>query len=611
MDKRQGIFIVIEGSDGSGKATQLQLIKSRLEAAGHAVETFDFPRYDQPSSYFVKRYLDGTYGNAEEVGPYTSSLFYALDRFEAAPAIRQALSEGKVVVSNRYTGSSMAHQGTKIANTEQRRGFFIWLDNLEFEMLRVPRPDISFVLRVPAEISQALMADRKKDLHESDLVHLQRTVAVYDDLTQLFPKDFQRIDCVRGGQLLNQEIINAMLWEKIQPWLPEPSGKSSAVVAADTAAAPAADPEQNGQKTANRWLTLANASSLLVQRIERATQRAEIAYPDVPTLYVPNNLVPDAKKEYEAKTSAMLGLYAKLAASLAKRGIDAGNVRQTALQVLPVAAAASVRLHADDPNLLWLVHGLLSDELPEAQAAGANLLAQAIRLNPSFLRGMPEPVKKTAPSVVQDITSEFLAQNHIGDQPAVDLTAVWPRNESDLVADMLYIYSSLPLRTIQDRVANWPMSRKLSVLEAYMAEQQPGIALEKAHYSWDLLSPYTVFRQLQTMQSEGLEIQSLTPRYGFDIPQLIEEAGLDETFEKCFDLSLDLFSTLQRAGHHIEAQYAVLHGHVQRWKMTQNAAQTIALLAAPPPNEQARKLISQMRERLAEAHPVIAEASAT
>lgn len=194
MDKRQGIFIVIEGSDGSGKKTQLELIKNRLEAVGHSVETFDFPRYDEPSSYFVKRYLEGAYGGADQVGPYTSSLFYALDRFEAAPQIRRALYEGKIVISNRYTGSSMAHQGTKIANAEQRRGFFIWLDNLEFEMLRIPRPDISFVLRVPAKISEQLMAARNKDIHESDRQHLERAVAVYDDLTQLFPKDFQRID---------------------------------------------------------------------------------------------------------------------------------------------------------------------------------------------------------------------------------------------------------------------------------------------------------------------------------------------------------------------------------------------------------------------------------
>jgi dTMP kinase len=234
MDESRGIFIVIEGSDGSGKATQLARVKQRLEAAGHSVETFDFPRYDEPSSYFVKRYLDGAYGGADDVGPYTSSLFYALDRFEAAPKIREALKAGKVVISNRYTGSNMAHQGTKISNAEQRRGFFIWLDNLEFEMLRIPRPDISFVLRVPTEVSIRLMADKAKDIHESDPKHLERTLAVYDDMTQLFPKDFQRIDCVRSGQMLDVETVNMMLWEKVSPLLPKPSATAQAKASAKT-----------------------------------------------------------------------------------------------------------------------------------------------------------------------------------------------------------------------------------------------------------------------------------------------------------------------------------------------------------------------------------------
>src|SRR3954463_14488919 len=112
MQNPQGIFLVLEGSDGSGKTTQFELLKNRLIDEGHEVEVFDFPRYDKPSSYFVTRYLNGQYGPASKVNPYTASLFYALDRFEAAPEIRKALSAGKIVLSNRYVGSNMAHQGS-------------------------------------------------------------------------------------------------------------------------------------------------------------------------------------------------------------------------------------------------------------------------------------------------------------------------------------------------------------------------------------------------------------------------------------------------------------------------------------------------------------------
>src|SRR5687768_17104536 len=126
--KRTGIFIVIEGTDGSGKSTQFKLLVKRLENAGYDVATFKFPQYDEPSSYFIREYLNSKYGTADEVGPYTGSLFYALDRFAAAPKIREALEAGKVVLVDRYTGSNMAHQGTKFHHAEERRGYFIWLD---------------------------------------------------------------------------------------------------------------------------------------------------------------------------------------------------------------------------------------------------------------------------------------------------------------------------------------------------------------------------------------------------------------------------------------------------------------------------------------------------
>nr|AIA18603.1 Thymidylate kinase [uncultured bacterium] len=126
----RGKFIVIEGTDGSGKGTQFKLLKKRLEADGYDVEVFDFPQYDQPSSHFVKEYLNGNYGTVDEVGPYTASLFFALDRYEAGKKIQDALDAGKIVLSNRFTGSNMAHQGTKFNHVEERRGYFIWLANL-------------------------------------------------------------------------------------------------------------------------------------------------------------------------------------------------------------------------------------------------------------------------------------------------------------------------------------------------------------------------------------------------------------------------------------------------------------------------------------------------
>ncbi len=607
MNETRGAFIVIEGTDGSGKSTQFELIRKRLEDTGYDVAVFKFPRYDNASSYFVRRYLNGDYGKADDVGPYSSSLFYALDRFEASGEIRQALEQGKVVLCDRFTGSNMAHQGTKIENPEQRRGFFIWLDNLEFEMLRIPRPDISFILRVSPDIAHRLMAEKQRDIHESDLSHLERAAAVYDDMAQLFPKDFQRIDCVRSGELLDIDTVNLMLWEKIHPLLPSAPIKTTADKAQTvkpTASTEEVPAKEEPQPT--KQLVLENTSGLVAQKIERLVPGAEIEVPDIPSVFIPERLVPDAEKEYRSKTDTLLGLYAKLVAGLAKRGISTQEARRHASLALPVAASRKITVEADDPNLEELVLALLNDPLAEAQAAGANLFSQALRAKSKSFKNADEPVKRQVGSGIKALANEYLSENNIGEQPPVQLTAAWPRNELDLVPEMLYEHSNLPLNILRDRVASWPIDRKLSVFEKYM-ENQAGPVLERVHYSWDIQSSYSVFRELQTHASEALEIQPLTPRYGFAMPELIEEAGLSDTFEKCFDLSLALFSALQSAGHQADAQYATLSGHSQRWKMTQNATQAISLIKLVGTSPEAQKTLEQMRLEIIERHPAIGE----
>src|SRR5690348_2959375 len=98
----RGRFIVVEGSDGSGKSTQFGLLTKQLEDAGHDLVTYHFPQYTEESSYFVREYLAGNYGSAAELGAYTPSLFYALDRFQAAKRMKQQLADGKVILCDRF-----------------------------------------------------------------------------------------------------------------------------------------------------------------------------------------------------------------------------------------------------------------------------------------------------------------------------------------------------------------------------------------------------------------------------------------------------------------------------------------------------------------------------
>src|SRR5690606_38232673 len=126
----------------------------------------------------------------------------------------------------------------------------------------------------------------------------------------------------------------------------------------------------------------------------------------------------------------------------------------------------------------------------------------------------------------------------------VTLTNVWPRNELGVVPNMLYEHSSLPLTAIREEVKNWTYQQKTQVFDTYMGERlnrrhRPGRALENVHYSWDIVCDYGIFRDLQRHRMvDDLAWQQLTPRYGYEIPELVEEAGLTDLFERCFDISL-------------------------------------------------------------------------
>jgi dTMP kinase len=218
----RGQFIVIEGSDGSGKSTQFKLLVDYLTTHNIPFASHHFPRYEEPSSYFVREYLSGAYGGADEQGAYKPSLFYALDRFAAGKGIRDELAEGKIVLCDRYIGSNMAHQGQKLGSKQERTEYFSWLHHIEYDILGIPKPDYNIVLSMPAEISVKLMKQRDQtknsvpgDIHEADAHHLERSVATYREICELFPSDFWLVESAENGSprpidAIHQEIVNQL-----------------------------------------------------------------------------------------------------------------------------------------------------------------------------------------------------------------------------------------------------------------------------------------------------------------------------------------------------------------------------------------------------------------
>lgn len=217
---RPGKLIVIDGGDGSGKSTQVDLLIERFQNEGRQVAKIDFPRYSQPSAWFVESYLNGQFGSLAEIGPYQASVFYALDRFSIKKEIEQKLASGTLLIANRYVSANMGHQGAKIKDKDERIKFFTWLDNFEYSILGIPRPDATIILHVPAQVAQGLVDKKghrdyiggsKRDLHESDLEHLQMAEKVFLELARQF-ENFYTVECYEAGKLLTKPEINNKIY---------------------------------------------------------------------------------------------------------------------------------------------------------------------------------------------------------------------------------------------------------------------------------------------------------------------------------------------------------------------------------------------------------------
>lgn len=219
---QKGKLIVLDGTDGSGKKTQTDLLLERLEKEGIEKEYADFPRYGERSAAMVEDYLNGEFGKADEVSPYTASLFYAMDRYSASKDLKRSLSEGKVIIANRYVSANMGHQGGKIKDSAEQIKYFEWLDNLEHNQLGIPRPDTTIILYVPAMIAQKLVGKKEKreylkgkthDIHEEDINHLENAEKTYLKAAKKF--GFEIIECVENGKLLSREVIHEKVWQVV------------------------------------------------------------------------------------------------------------------------------------------------------------------------------------------------------------------------------------------------------------------------------------------------------------------------------------------------------------------------------------------------------------
>ncbi len=207
-------FIVIEGLDGSGKSTQLKLLKNYLKEHNIAFQYLHFPRVqDGIFGDLVARFLRGDLGKIEEVNPYLVGLIYAGDRYDASKAINEWRAQNQLVIIDRYVHSNMAFQGAKISDMHEKEKLRKWLNNLEYTYYGIPEPDLSLFLDVPFSFTaKSLNTQRsgddrdylqgKQDIHEASLDFQEQVRQEYLSLVKSDPR-FQLIECFGpNGEML-------------------------------------------------------------------------------------------------------------------------------------------------------------------------------------------------------------------------------------------------------------------------------------------------------------------------------------------------------------------------------------------------------------------------
>lgn len=214
---KKGSLIVIDGIDGSGKTTQVELLKQASGLQGQALQVISFPRYeDNIYGKLIKRYLEGEFGDINQVNPYLMALAFAGDRLLAKPQIDGWLSEGKIVIANRYVSASKAHMGANLPEGE-RSEFIKWLDELEYETNGMPKEDLTILLTVDPKIGQKNILGKHTDIHEENLQHLEQANRIYLSLAKK-EDNWYVVDCMEDGQMKPREEIHqaiACLLQKI------------------------------------------------------------------------------------------------------------------------------------------------------------------------------------------------------------------------------------------------------------------------------------------------------------------------------------------------------------------------------------------------------------
>ncbi len=406
------------------------------------------------------------------------------------------------------------------------------------------------------------------------------------------------------------------------------------------------------QQLVGQHLVVENASNLLTKKLEWGRFGAyleqstryiffdELDQEGKYKYFVPEDLSEDSKMKYTETLDQIFETYSKMVRDLtdfvrikhkepdtpeeriAWRAATRAQACDSIRAVLPVATKSTVGIFASSQAIENLVIRLLSDNLLEAQKVGHCVLQEVRKVIPAFYERTDKIDRGTATSAylsnkrarIQELASDLVDTKDVSSS-SVELLDFWPENELEIVPDLLFSESQISTKGLKAVIAQYSQEKQIEILKTYMGERlnrrhRPGRAMEFPHYKFEITADYGTFRDLQRHRVvDGFEWQQLTINNGYDIPELVKEAGMSDSFNKCFELSEGLVEYLQTKGLNETSQYATLLGHKMRYRFMINAREAFHLLelrTSPQGHPGYRKIAKTMFDLISEKHPNIA-----
>ncbi len=215
-------IIVVDGGANIGKATQADMLMNRLINEGYQVGKMDFPRYNQNTvGHFINEFIDSKNPALNTLPPKAFAVLFAADRFESKKQIEEWIAEGRIIIFDRYVSASMLHQGSKIADIDDREEFLRWVEHVEYDIFGMPRPDVTVYLDVPPNESDKLLGYVEelgvKVVNEESAAKIdQAKVSDCAKYLAALNQNWVTIQCLENGELRKRDEIHEEVYTAVK-----------------------------------------------------------------------------------------------------------------------------------------------------------------------------------------------------------------------------------------------------------------------------------------------------------------------------------------------------------------------------------------------------------